>query len=128
MSKLAEYRQLERHLAEQLEALEAMKGDKDLEKEIEFESRLRELLGEYNKSLKDIVSIIGPESGTRTSSSRQGKAGAAGTTKATRKARSVKRYKNPNTGEVVETKGGNHKTLKQWKSEYGAAEVESWVG
>ncbi len=127
MSKLAEYRQLERHLAEQLEALEAMKGDKDLEKEIEFESKLRELLGEYNKSLKDIVSIIGPESGARTSSTRQGKAGTAGTTKATRKARSVKRYKNPNTGEVVETKGGNHKTLKQWKSEYGAAEVESWV-
>jgi hypothetical protein len=128
MSKLAEYRQLERHLAEQLEALEAMKGDKDLEKEIEFESKLRELLGEYNKSLKDIVSIIGPEPGARTSSARQGKAGTAGTAKATRKARSVKRYKNPNTGEVVETKGGNHKTLKQWKSEYGADEVESWVG
>lgn len=128
MSKLAEYRQLERHLAEQLEALEAMKGDKDLEKEIEFESRLRELLGEYNKSLKDIVSIIGPDSGTRTSSSRQAKAGAAGTGKATRKARSVKRYKNPHSGEVVETKGGNHKTLKQWKAEYGAQEVESWVG
>ena len=55
MSKLAEYRQLERHLADQLAALEAMKGDKGLEQEIEFEGKLRTLLGEYNKSLKDII-------------------------------------------------------------------------
>lgn len=30
----------------------------------------------------------------------------------TRKPRQVKVYKKPHTGEVVETKGGNHKTLK----------------
>jgi len=58
MSKLAEYRQLERHLAEQLKALEAMKGDKALEAEIEFEGKLRTLLGNYNKSLKDVISIL----------------------------------------------------------------------
>ncbi|MEG5264493.1 histone-like nucleoid-structuring protein, MvaT/MvaU family [Pseudomonas sp. JDS28PS106] len=121
MSKLAEYRQLERHLAEQLQALEAMKGDKALEQEIEFESKLRELLGEYNKSLKDIISILDPQL-----SSRPGKAPAA-PVKASRKPRSVKLYKNPHSGEVVETKGGNHKTLKQWKAEYGAETVESWV-
>lgn len=34
MSKLAEYRQLERHLAEQLKALEALKGDADLKKKL----------------------------------------------------------------------------------------------
>lgn len=121
MSKLAEYRQLERHLAEQLQALEAMKGDKALEQEIEFESKLRELLGEYNKSLKDIISILDPQV-----SSRPGKAQVA-PAKASRKPRSVKLYKNPHSGEVVETKGGNHKTLKQWKAEYGAETVESWV-
>ena len=32
-----------------------------------------------------------------------------------------------NTGEVVETKGGNHKTLKEWKAEHGSAIVESWL-
>lgn len=121
MSKLAEYRQLERHLAEQLQALEAMKGNKALEQEIEFESKLRELLGEYNKSLKDIISILDPQD-----SSRPGKAPTA-PVKASRKPRSVKVYKNPHSGEVVETKGGNHKTLKQWKAEYGAETVESWV-
>lgn len=39
----------------------------------------------------------------------------------------VKVYKNPNTGEVVETKGGNHKTLKEWNAQHGAATVESWL-
>ncbi|EGH26812.1 hypothetical protein PSYMO_37207, partial [Pseudomonas amygdali pv. mori str. 301020] len=29
-------------------------------------------------------------------------------------------YKHPKTGEVIETKGGNHKVLKEWKAEHGA--------
>lgn len=122
MSKLAEFRQLERHLAEQLAALEAMKGDKGLEQEIEFESKLRTLLGEYNKSLKDIVSILDPQDG-----SKPGKAAAAPQVKDTRKPRAMKLYKNPHSGEVVETKGGNHKVLKEWKAEYGSDTVESWL-
>jgi len=121
MSKLAEFRQLERHLAEQLAALEAMKGDKGLEQEIEFESKLRTLLGEYNKSLKDIVSILDPQGGFK-----PGKAATA-PVKGTRKPRAMKLYKNPHSGEVVETKGGNHKVLKEWKAEYGSDTVESWV-
>jgi hypothetical protein len=121
MSKLAEFRQLERHLAEQLAALEAMKGDKGLEQEIEFETKLRALLGEYNKSLKDIISILDPQTG-----SKAGRVSVA-SAKPTRKARSVKLYKNPHSGEVVETKGGNHKVLKEWKAEYGADTVESWL-
>jgi hypothetical protein len=36
------------------------------------------------------------------------------------------RYKNPSNGEIVETKGGNHKVLKAWKKEYGNDTVESW--
>jgi hypothetical protein len=121
MSKLAEFRQLERHLAEQLAALETMKGDKGLEQEIEFETKLRALLGEYNKSLKDVIAIMDPQAGA--------KAGRTPVTSArpTRKARAVKLYKNPHSGEVVETKGGNHKVLKEWKAEYGSDVVESWL-
>lgn len=121
MSKLAEFRQLERHLAEQLAALEAMKGDEGLEQEIEFETKLRALLGEYNKSLKDVIAIMNPQAGSKT-----GRAPEV-SLKRTRKARAVKMYKNPHTGEMVETKGGNHKTLKEWKAEYGSDAVESWL-
>ncbi|MFC2990624.1 hypothetical protein [Halomonas tibetensis] len=52
---------------------------------------------------------------------------AAGTTATGRAKRKLKIYKNPNTGEVVETRGGNQKTLKAWKNEY-VAETTLMVG
>jgi len=119
MSKLAEYRQLEKHLAEQLQALEALKGDAGLKKEIEFETKLRALLAEYGYSLLNVINLLDPKSGRR--------APAAESKTGTRKSRVLKVYKNPHTGEVVETKGGNHKTLKEWKAEHGSATVESWL-
>ncbi|PMU08671.1 MULTISPECIES: histone-like nucleoid-structuring protein, MvaT/MvaU family [unclassified Pseudomonas] len=119
MSKLAEFRQLEKHLAEQLQALEALKGDVGLKKEIEFETKLRALLAEYGYSLPNVINLLDPQS-SRRASTVDSKVG-------TRKPRQVKVYKNPHTGEVVETKGGNHKTLKEWKAEHGSATVESWL-
>lgn len=119
MSKLAEFRQLEKHLTEQLQALEALKGDAGLKKEIEFETKLRALLGEYGYGLPNVINLLDPNSGRR--------APAVESKTGTRKPRQVKVYKNPHTGEVVETKGGNHKTLKEWKAEHGSATVESWL-
>ncbi|MFA1027741.1 hypothetical protein ALP10_01902 [Pseudomonas syringae pv. helianthi] len=117
MSKLAEFRQLEKHLAEQLQALEALKGDAGLKKEIEFETTLRDLLTKYGYSLKDVINLLDPQAGRR--------APAVEFKTGSRKPRQVKVYKNPHTGEVVETKGGNHKTLKDWKAERGSHTVES---
>jgi hypothetical protein len=119
MSKLAEYRQLEKHLAEQLQALEALKGDDGLKKEIEFETKLRKLLEHYGFSLKHIINLLDPQTTAR----RQ----AAAPTGSTRKPRELKVYKNPYTGEVVETKGGNNKVLKEWKAKHGADVVEGWL-
>ena len=67
MSRLAEFRKLEQQLAEQLAELESMKSDSGLKKEMEFESKLRALLGEYGFSLKNIIGILDPEAGRRTS-------------------------------------------------------------
>ena len=119
MSKLAEFRQLEKHLAEQLQALEALKGDAGLKKEIEFETKLRDLLAKYGYSLKEVINLLDPRAGRR--------ALAADSKTGSRKPRQLKVYKNPHTGEVVETKGGNHKTLKYWKAEHGSSTVESWL-
>ncbi|PVV67378.1 transcriptional regulator, partial [Pseudomonas sp. HMWF011] len=58
MSKLAEFRQLEKHLAEQMAQLEALKGDAGLAEEIKFEEKLRNLLGQYGKSLRDVIAIL----------------------------------------------------------------------
>ncbi|PIB45215.1 transcriptional regulator [Pseudomonas sp. 2822-15] len=119
MSKLAEFRQLEKHLAEQLQALEALKGDAGLKTEIEFETKLRDLLAKYGYSLKDVINLLDPQASRR--------APAVESRAGSRKPRQLKVYKNPHTGEVVETKGGNHRTLKVWKAEHGFATVESWL-
>lgn len=120
MSRLAEFRKLEQQLAAQLAELETLKNDDGLKREIEFEKKLRSLLSEYGYSLRDIIAILDPQSASR-------RAPAAVAEKSSRKPRQLKVYTNPHTGERVETKGGNHKTLKEWKSQHGADEVESWL-
>lgn len=117
MSKLAEFKRLEAQLAEQLAALNSLKNDTELKREIEFESKLKALLDEYGLGLKAVINILDPGR-TRTSLPAQ---------KNQRRERSVKVYKNPHTNEVVETKGGNNKVLNAWKAEYGAAAVKSWA-
>ena len=120
MSRLAEFRQLEQQLAAQLAELEALKGSSELQKEIQFENKLRDLLAEYGYSLRDIINILDPQAKRRY-------VAPAAAEKAPRRARQVKQYKNPHNGEIIETKGGNHKLLKEWKAQYGSDEVESWV-
>ncbi|MDT4865717.1 hypothetical protein FQZ97_1005380 [compost metagenome] len=120
MSRLAEFRKLEEQLALQLAELEALKNDKSLQKEIEFESKLRALMAEYGVDLRHLIAVIDPE--YRPAVAKQARTGTA-----TRKPREVKVYVHPETGERVETKGGNHAVLKAWKAEYGAATVEGWL-
>jgi hypothetical protein len=45
---------------------------------------------------------------------------------ATPKGRNLMRYRNPFTGEVIETKGTNNKKLREWKSSHGRELVEAW--
>ncbi len=118
MSKLAEFKALEAQIEEHKQRLAALQGDEGLKKEIEFESKLRKLLAEYNYSLRNVIDLLDPSAGTVR------KAAAA---KPARRERTLKRYKNPKTGEIIETKGGNHKVLKSWKEEHGAEVVEGWV-
>lgn len=117
MSIIAEFKALEAKIAEQQKRLEALKGDEKLKKEIEFEAKLRALLGEYGYSLRNIVNLLDPNASKST----------VAPVKGARRERTLKRYKNPNNGEVIETKGGNHKVLKAWKEQYGAEKVESWL-
>lgn len=121
MSRLAEYRKLEQLVAQQSASLQALRDDPALEVEIEFETKLLALLGEYSKSLADIRSLLDSQS------SKRSQAVGIKADKRTRRARTVKVYRNPLTGEIVESKGGNHKLLAAWKAQFGHEEVESWV-
>lgn len=120
MSKLLEFRKAEQALREQLERLESLKHDQELKREMEFEDKLKALLQAYGYKLQNIVDILNPqpiqfpeleileqESG--------------------RRVRKLQVWKNPITGEVLETKSGNNKTLKAWKEEYGEKFVLTWL-
>jgi len=117
VSRLAEFRAAEKALQEQMAQLEALKKDAGLKREIEFERKLVDLMKTYDKSLRDIISILDPKAPAK---------GPAAAPK-TRRARVVKVYENPHTGELIETKGGNHRGLKAWKEQYGAKTVDSWL-
>jgi hypothetical protein len=120
MSLINEYRATEETIKELQERLKNLSQDDKLKKELEFDAKLRSLMAEYQKSLRDIIALLDPES-RASKPARVSKAAPA------KRARKVKQYKNPNTGEVIETKGGNHKTLKEWKAKWGAAVVEGWA-
>ena len=120
MSLISEYRATEEAIKELQERLKSLSADDKLKKELEFEGKLRELMGEYQKSLRDIIAMFDPEA-------KSSKATRAAKPAGSKRARKVKQYKNPNTGEVIETKGGNHKTLKEWKAKWGGDVVEGWA-
>jgi hypothetical protein len=76
-------------------------------------------MSEFDKSAADVSALRDPKPSS-------GAAKSASTAGGRRK-RKLKIYKNPNTGEVVETRGGNQKTLKAWKDQFGGDTVESWL-
>lgn len=117
VSRLAEFRAAEKALQEQLAQLEVLKKDAGLKREIEFEQKLVALMKNYDKGLRDIIAILDPAATTK-SVARAPKQ---------RRARVVKVYENPHTGELIETKGGNHRGFKAWKQQYGADTVDKWL-
>lgn len=117
MSKIAEMKALEAELAAQLKQLDALKNDKALQKEIEFEDKLKALMAEYNIGLRGIIALLDPQASGSVKPAKRGN----------RRERQVKTFKNPHTGEVIETKGGNNKTLKAWKLQHGASTVDGWL-
>ncbi|MBE0487949.1 MAG: DNA binding protein [Halomonas sp.] len=120
MSLLNEYMQMEQQLKQLQSNMEKLQNDKRLQSELEFKDRLESLMKEFGKSAADVIALLDPKPAAAAPKAASAPAGA-------RRKRKLKIYKNPNTGEVVETRGGNQKTLKAWKDEHGGDTVESWL-
>lgn len=118
MSKLAEFRRAERELQQQLALLEQLQADTGLQREMEFENKLKALMGEYSMDLAKVVSILNPQPVEL-------EPVASGAVKQ-RRTRQVRVYVQPVTGRRIETKSGNHALLKAWKAEFGVEVVEGW--
>lgn len=121
MSLLSKYVQKE-ELLKQLQAeLAQLEQNEKLKAELQFKEKLEALMKEYEKSATDVIELLRPSSSGAATTS------AGSDSPKGRRRRKTKVYKNPKTGEVIETRGGNHKTLKAWKAEHGSDTVESWV-
>jgi hypothetical protein len=114
MSKLAAFRELEKQIAELEAKKDKLAKSEELTSEIEFTDKLKALVSEYGYTPEQVVGLLSPNGDTANG----GK---------TRRERTAKAYVNPHSGESVITKGGNNKTLKAWKAQYGDEAVNSWV-
>lgn len=115
MSKLAEFREIERQLQELKQKHESLQNSEELKRDLQFADELNALVKEYGKTIEQVVQIIAPELLADKPAA------------PARRQRATKVYTNPHNGQVIETKGGNHKGLKEWKEQYGADVVESWA-
>ncbi len=117
MSILASYREKEEMLRKLTEEMSRMEENPELKKELSFKEEVQELLEKHERSVSDLAVIFGLNQT------------AAGTKlgRGNRRTRKLKVYVNPHTNEVLETRGGNQKQLKEWKAEFGSDVVEGWV-
>lgn len=117
-SKLASLMQKQQMLAQLEQEVEAMQKDEALKDELKFKKEFEALLDKHNKTLDDVVALYESTHHQAHTTTPQGR---------TKKQRPLKVYKNPHTGEVVKCRGANHKTIRQWKEEYGEEEVGKWI-
>lgn len=106
-------------LMEQRDALERQieRLDKDTTAIKAICEKVRELAKEHGIQVHEIAYALAPELNPE-------EVFVAASTPS--KPREQKIYVNPHSGETIRTKGGNHKILKEWKTEYGPSVVEGW--
>ena len=119
MAKINDYYQKKQLVEKLSEELAQLEQDQALKGELEFENKVRDLMKEYKKAPKDVLQILSAIDPTIAG-------GKATASVGSRAKRPMKTYKNPHTGEVVQTRGGNHKTLNEWRKKHGKDAVQSW--
>jgi hypothetical protein len=112
---------LEQQMAQIEKELKSIEKSTAFKRENAISRSLNSLMKKHGCSKNDLITLL------QEGSSAPAKRGRKPATKSTRKPRMLKVYKNPTTGETVETRGGNHKVLKAWKLEYKTANIEDWV-
>lgn len=119
MTRINDYYQKKQLLKQVSEDLQKLEEDTEIQNDLKFEEEIRQLMESYEKSAKDVLQVLGAIDPSVAKVKADGAA-------AGRPKRPLKKYENPNTGEVVETRGGNHKVLNEWRQQYGKGTVQSW--
>ena len=115
MNKIAKYFEAKSSLEQISRQLEVLESDEALQNLLQFKARLEELMTDFNMTQEDVINLWGVgEAKPKANDKRRNK-------------RPLKTYMNPHSEEVVKTRGGNHRTLKSWREQYGKEEVDSWL-
>ena len=111
---------IEKQMAQLEKELKSIENSAAFKKENTVMRALTSLMKKHGCSKNDLIALL-QEDGSKLVT-RAKKA-----TATTRKPRKLKVYKNPKTGETVETRGGNHKVLKAWKATYDLKNIDDWL-
>ena len=111
---------IEKQLAQLEKELKNIERSAAFKKENAIKRALANLMKKHGCSKNDLISLLQADGSEPVKS---GKNPAA--TK--RRSRKLKVFKNPETGETVETRGGNHKVLKAWKAQYNLESIDNWL-
>ena len=110
---------IEKQLAKLERELKSIENSAAFKKENAIKRALASLMKKHSCSKNDLITLL---QGDESAPVKRGKKPAA-----TRKPRKLKIFKNPKTGETVETRGGNHKVLKTWKAKYKLENIDAWL-
>jgi len=111
---------IEKQMAQLEKELKNIENSPAFKKENAVKRALSSLMKKHAYSQNDLIALLQDD---QTESLKRRKKPAA--TK--RKPRKLKVFKNPETGETVETRGGNHKILKAWKAQYSLNNIDDWL-
>ena len=111
---------IEKQMAQLEKELKSIESSAAFKKEIAVKRALTNLMKKYGYSENDLIALLQSEG------SEPVKRGIKPAEKR-RKPRKLKIFRNPETGETVETRGGNHKVLKAWKAQYNLESINNWL-
>lgn len=111
---------IEKQMAQLEKELKSIESSAAFKKENAVKRSLSNLMKKHGYSQNDLIALLRDDQ-TEYVKRRKKPAGTG------RKPRKLKVFKNPETGETVETRGGNHKVLKAWKAEYSLDNIDDWL-
>ena len=111
---------IEKQMAQLEKKLKSIESSAAFKKENDIQRALASLMKKHNCSKNDLIALLQNDESAPVKRDKK----PAGTV---RKPRKLKIFKNPETGETVETRGGNHTVLKLWKSQYKLEDIDDWL-
>ena len=111
---------IEKQLAQLEKELKSIENSAAFKKENAVKRALSNLMKKHGYSKNDLIALLQSDGPALVKNSKTPAA-------TTRKTRKLKVFKNPETGDIVETRGGNHKVLKAWKAEYNLKTIDDWL-